>query len=136
TPSFKRRGQEAGLRFPDPKEIVLDGLNARIKLPRLGWVRLRMSRRVEGALRNVTITREGEKWFASIQAKQHETVAALGVAPTLGVDLGVVVIAATSDGQLVAPLRALAKHQRRVKYQQRALAKKKRNSSNFCKAVR
>ena len=45
-PRFKRRGQEAGLRFPDPKQFALDALNARLKLPKLGWVRLRMSRSV------------------------------------------------------------------------------------------
>jgi putative transposase len=135
-PSFKRRGQEAGLRFPDPKEFALDAVNARIKLPKLGWVRLRMSRSVEGALRNVTVTREAEKWFVSIQVEQHKSIVAPAVAPTLGIDVGLAAFAATSDGQLVAPLQALAKRQRQLKYLQRAVARKRKGSSNRRKAVR
>jgi putative transposase len=135
-PCFKRRGQEAGLRFPDPKQFTLDALNARIKLPKLGWVRLRMSRPVEGALRNVTVTREGERWFVSIQVEQHQTMAKLGEAPTLGIDVGLAAFAATSDGQLVAPLQALAKRKRQLKYLQRAAARRRKGSSNRRKALR
>ena len=134
-PSFKRRGEEPGLRFPAPKQFALDADNGRIKLPKLGWMRLRMSQLVEGALRNVSITKEGAKWFASIQVEQHETVPALLVAPTLGIDLGVTVFAATSDGAFVPPLRALAKQQARLKRYQRAVSRKKKGSGNRRKAV-
>lgn len=134
-PSFKRRGEEPGIRFPDPKQFAMDADNGRIKLPKLGWVRLRMSQRVEGTLSNVSITKEGAKWFASIQVEQNETVPSMGVAPTLGIDLGVAVFAATSDGTLVAPLQALAKQQVRLKRYQRAVSRKKKGSANRRKAV-
>ena len=147
-PSFKRRGEEPGIRFPDPKQFSMG--QGRIKLPKLGWVRLRMSQPVEGALRNVSITREGSKWLASIQVETSETVLALGVAPTLGIDLGLAQFAAFSeevrctsgDGNApkalqhhVAPLKALAKQQVRLKRYQRAVSRKKKGSANRRKAV-
>jgi putative transposase len=134
-PSFKRRGEEPGIRFPDPKQFALDVVNGRIKLPKLGWVRLRMSQPVEGTLRNVSITTEGTKWFAAIQVATNSTLQALGVAPTLGIDLGLATFAATSDGALVAPLRALARQQVRLKRYQRSVARKKKGSTNRRKAV-
>jgi putative transposase len=134
-PSFKRRGQEPGIRFPDPKQFSLDPLNSRAKLPKLGWVRLRMSRPVEGTLRNISVTREGDKWFISIQVKQYATLASLNLPPTLGIDLGLVAFGATSDGRLIAPLRALARRQRLLSYLQRAVARKRKRSSNRRKAV-
>ncbi len=138
-PSFKRRGEEPGIRFPDPKQFALDAANGRLKLPKLGYVRLRMSQPVEGTLRNVSVTREGTgtnaRWFASIQVETSETVAALGVPPTLGIDLGLAVFAATSDGDQIAPLRALAKQQKRLRHAQRAVARKKKGSANRRKAV-
>lgn len=134
-PRFKGRGEEPGIRFPDPKQFALDAANSRIKLPKLGWVRLRMSQPVEGALRNVSITRELSKWFASIQVETRETAPALGVAPTLGIDLGLVAFAATSDGALVAPLKALAKQQVRLRRYQRSVSRKKKGSANRRKAV-
>jgi Helix-turn-helix domain len=134
-PRFKRRGDDPGLRFPDPKQFALDQVNARIKLPKLGWLRLRMSRPVEGALRNVMLRREGQQWFASIQVEMSETVPLLEVPPTLGIDRGLSTFAATSDERLVPPLKALAKQQRRLRYLQRAVSRKRKGSSNRGKAV-
>ena len=134
-PEFKRYGDEPGIRFPDPKQFSMDAANGRIKLPKLGWVRLRMSQPVEGALHNVSITREGAKWLASIQVETRETAPALGLAPTLGIDLGLAAFAATSDGALVAPLKALAKQQVRLRRYQRSVARKKKGSANRKKAV-
>jgi putative transposase len=76
-PRFKCRGDEPGVRFPDPKQFALDQVNGRLKLPKLGWLRLRMSQPVEGVLRNVTLRREGDKWFASIQVEMSDTVPSL-----------------------------------------------------------
>lgn len=137
-PEFKRYGDEPGMRFPDPKQFALDHENGRVRLPKLGWVRLRMSQPVEGVLRNVSITREGAKWFASLQVENRETLPALDLhhaGPTLGIDLGLAAFAATSDGALVAPLKALARQQVRLKRYQRSVARKKRGSANRKKAV-
>lgn len=134
-PSFKRRGEEPGIRFPDPKQFGLDAANGRIKLPKLGWVRLRQSQPVIGTLRNVTITREGASWFASIQVQAADTVPALGVPPSLGIDLGLAQFAAMSDGQTVDPLKALARQQCRLRRYQRSVSRKKKGSANRRKAV-
>lgn len=134
-PRAKKRGEDAALRFPDPKQIEFDAAGGRIKLPKLGWVRLRMSREVEGEIRNVSLAREGAKWFASIQTEVAETAAALGVQPTLGIDVGVALFAATSDGQKIQPLNALARQEKRLRRQQRCVSRRKKGSKNRRKAV-
>ena len=134
-PAFKRYGDDPSLRFPDPKQFALDAANGRIKLPKLGWVRLRQSQPVLGELRNITVRREGSKWFASLQVEIALTVPALGTAPTLGIDMGLAAFVATSGGALIEPLKALAKQQHRLKHAQRALSRKKKGSSNRKKAI-
>lgn len=134
-PKFCRRGEEPGIRFPDPKQFALDQGNGRIKLPKLGWMRLRQSRPVEGTLKNVSLRREGQRWFCSIQVEQPETLPAAGVKPTLGIDLGLALFAATSDGQEISPLKALECQQRRLRRYQKALSRKKKGSANRRKAV-
>ena len=113
-PSFKRNGDCPGMRFPDPKQFSLDSANGRIKLPKVGWVRMRQSRIAEGELRNITVSREGAKWFASIQTRTTEVMPGLGVPPSLGIDLGLTAFAATSEGEMIAPLRALANRRKAV----------------------
>jgi putative transposase len=93
-PQFKARGQEPGIRFPDPKQFEIeqsmvgprDNLpsqaqlpqakrlaawcdTGRIKLSKVGWLRLRQSKEVTGELRNITLTRVGTKWFCSVQTR-------------------------------------------------------------------
>lgn len=134
-PRFKRRGENPGLRFPDPTQFSLDIVNGRIKLPKLGWLRLHLSQPVEGALRNASITSEGARWFVALQVEQRATAPAPDVAPTLGIDLGLTKFAAFSDGTFVEPLKAMAKQQRRLRCAQRALSRKQRGSANRRKAV-
>lgn len=134
-PKFKRRGQEPGLRFPDPKQFALDQANGRVKLPKLGWQRMRQSQPVPGVLKNASVTTERGKWFVSLQVELPNVLPSADLAPTLGIDLGVALFAATSDGQCIGPLAALKQQQRRLKHAQRAVSRKPKGSRNRRKAV-
>ncbi|MDT9146215.1 transposase, partial [Escherichia coli] len=65
------RSQHDSFRYPDPKQFKLDQLNGRIFLPKLGWMRLRLSRAVPGAPRNATLSRSAGKWYVSIQTERE-----------------------------------------------------------------
>jgi putative transposase len=122
------------MRFPDPKQFELDQMNQRIKPPKLGWLRLRQSRPVTGELRNVSLSREGAAWFCAMQT-QSASVAPAGLAPSLGIDMGLVQFATLSSGEAVAPLKAMAEQQRRLRRYQKSVSRKKKGSCNRRKAV-
>ncbi|NLD79474.1 MAG: hypothetical protein GX641_04035 [Mollicutes bacterium] len=42
-PKFKKKGQHDSFRFPDAKQIKLEEDNQRVFLPKLGWIRYRLS---------------------------------------------------------------------------------------------
>ena len=111
-PRFRGRGRDAGLRFPKASDCKLDTDNQRLKPPKLGWVRMRQSQPVEGEVRNYTLTQERGRWFVSIQVEQPDVIPAAGLVPTLGIDFGVTLFAATTDGECVAPLNALKRQQK------------------------
>jgi putative transposase len=123
------------MRFPDSKQIAYDQENERIKLPKVGWVRLRLSRPIEGEIRNVSVSREGERWYASIQTLSADIVPSSDLKPTLGLDLGVNVFAAGSDGRMIEPLNAYKLHQCRLRRYQRAVSRKVKGSENRKKAI-
>jgi len=79
-PTMKGYGHDVGLRYPNPSQLEFDGVRDRLKLPKVGWLRLRMSRPVEGEIRNVSITREG----ARTTAAGHAAAACRGVRKTSG----------------------------------------------------
>ena len=133
-PGFKRKGGGDSFRYPDPKQIKLDQVNARIFLPKLGWLRYRNSRDVLGDLRNVTVSQSGGKWFASIQT-QRDVEAPLPTAMTaIGIDVGIARFATMSDESFIAPLNSFKKHQQRLARYQRRMSRKVKFSSNWKKA--
>lgn len=135
-PRFKRRGDDPGIRFPNPKALELDQMNGRIKLPKLGWVRIRQSCVVTGDLRNVSLTRKLNKWHVSIQVRVPEVLPAADLQPTLGIDLGLVNFATLSNGERVQPLKALACKQARLRRYQKSVSRKVIGSANRKKAAK
>ena len=95
-----------------------------MKLPKLGWLRLRPSQLVQGELRNASVLRERGRWFMALQVELPDVLPSADLVPTLGVDLGVSLFAALSDGRTVEPLDALRKQQRRLRHAQRSVWRK------------
>jgi putative transposase len=101
-------------------------------------VRYHNSRTFVGTPKTLTILRRGERWFASIQVELPEP-AQPPVHPhpdnAVGIDRGVTVFAALSDGTHVAPVSPLKAAARALRVAQRALSRKKRGSHNRRKAA-
>lgn len=130
-PRFKKKGSGVAFRCPDSKQIRLDQANDRIFLPKLGWLRYRNSRDVPGAVRNVTVSQSGGKWFVSIQT-QREVAQPLPTATSaIGIDVGIARFATLSDGCFIAPLNSFKKHQQRLARYQRRMSRKVKFSSNW-----
>ena len=125
-PRFKRKGSGDALRFPDPKQIKLDQANNRLFLPKLGWLRYRNSRDVPGQVRNVTVSKSGGKWFASIQTQREVEHPCPTAATAIGIDVGIARFATMSDATFIAPLNSFKKQQQRLaRYQRRMSCKVK-----------
>lgn len=133
-PRFKRKGDTAGFRYPDPVQIKLDQANSRIFLPKLGWIRYRKSRDIAGELRNVTVSRTGQKWFISIQTEQEVSPQSSTATKAVGIDVGITRFATMSDGTYITPLNSFKKHQIRLRRYQRRMSQKVKFSNNWKKA--
>jgi len=132
-PCFKKKGRNDSFRYPAPKEIKLDQDNARVFLPKLGWLRYRKSREILGDVKNVTVSQAGGKFFASIQTEREVPDPVHPASSLVGVDLGVANFAALSTGERIVPVNALKRHTRRLAHHQRALSRKRKFSSNWKK---
>ena len=133
-PRFKKKGQHDSLRYPDPKQFKLDEGNGRIFLPKLGWMRLRLSRPVLGKSCNATVSQSGGKWFVSIQTEREVAQPVPQASSAIGIDMGVARFATFSDGSFLAPLASFKKHEIRLRRYQRAMSRKTKFSSNWKKA--
>lgn len=123
-PKFRKKGIHDRITLTND-QFSIDG--RRIRIPNLGWVRMRESLRFTGKILSATISRVADKWFVSITVDTDDI--ALRPAENqgaTGVDLGVSALAALSTGEKVIgpkPHRALLKRLRRLS---RSLSRKHR----------
>ena len=120
--------------FRYPQGFQIEEGDSRIYLPKIGWVRYRCSRALEGVARNVTVFRHADKWFVSIQTESEVEEPKHPSSSQIGIDLGICNFAAVSDGTSVKPLNALRKREYRLRRYQRMMSRKTKFSKNWKKA--
>ena len=130
-PRFKKKGEGDSMRFSKPPKVD-EKLN-KIYLPKIGWVKYRNSRPLQGKAKNITVSRRGEHWYISVQTEQEIERPRHQSTTMVGIDMGVARFATLSDGTFHAPLAAFARHQKQLSREQRKLAKKVKFSNNWKK---
>lgn len=133
-PKFKKKGAGDRFRYPDPKQFKLDQGNARIFLPKLGWLRYRKSRDVLGVAKNVTVSQSSGRWYVSIQTEREVDLPVHPSVSAVGIDVGVANFATLSDGAFIEPKNTFRRHEQRLARYQRAMSRKVRFSRNWHKA--
>ncbi|MBS4767820.1 RNA-guided endonuclease InsQ/TnpB family protein [Turicimonas muris] len=132
-PKFRKKGRDD--RFTLTNDLIsIDG--CRIRIPRLGWVRMRESLRFAGKIMSATISRVANRWFVSItvDTEDNSHLPKAENQGAAGVDLGVSALATLSTGEIIAgpkPHKALLL---RLKRLSRSLSRKQKGSANRGKA--
>jgi putative transposase len=132
-PQFRKKGVHDRFTLTND-QFSIDG--SRIRIPNLGWVRMRESLRFAGKLMSATISRVADRWFVSITVDTPDT-SRLPKAENqgaVGVDLGVSALATLSTGETIPgpkPHKALLDRLRRLS---RSLSRKQKGSANRKKA--
>jgi putative transposase len=137
-PRFKAASRFDSVQWEDTKGWGLDTENKRLHLLGIGHVKLRMHRPLWGTPKAITVSREGQRWWVSIRCADVPTQPLPSTGQSVGVDLGVCALVATSDGELVSEGRFAKRAKDRLVGAQRALATKQRGSMHrrrACEAV-
>ncbi len=102
----------------------------RVRVPKIGWVRFRLSRPVPPDAKSYRVTRDrAGRWFISFAHIPPDPIAGPGLGSVVGIDRGVVVSAALSTGELLhAPPVLPPGESKRLKVLQRRLARAERGS--------
>lgn len=133
-PQFKKKGKSRDSFTLTNDQFSVEA--SRIRIPHLGWVRMRESLRFKGKILSATISRIAERWYVSISVetddKSHLPQAEnQGVA---GVDLGIKALATLSTGEVIAGIKPLKRLMNRLKRLSRSLSRKIKSSANRNKA--
>lgn len=131
-PKFRKKGVHDRFSLTND-QFSVEG--SRIRIPNLGWVRMRESLRFSGKIMSATISRVADRWFVSITVDTDDAPKrAAENQGVVGVDLGVSALATLSTGEKVVgpkPYKALLT---RLKRLSRSLSRKQKGSANRAKA--
>jgi putative transposase len=134
-PRFKKKGKSAdSFRFPQAVRMV----GNRIQLPKIGRVRLFLSRPVVGTIGSATVRRSASgDWFVMLVVDdgQDEPAKANACGDAVGVDLGLTTFATCSDGEKIPPPRFFRSNERLIARLQRIVSRRKKGSNRRRKAV-
>ncbi len=134
-PRFRPRSRWDSLQWEDRSGWRLDAASRRLNLMGVGGLKVRLHRPIRGIPKAITVRREGRRWWVIIRCVD---VPAQPLAPTgrhVGIDLGVQVLVATSDGALITNDRHAQRAAQRLARAQQDLATKQRGSQHRRRAV-
>ncbi|WP_043590980.1 RNA-guided endonuclease TnpB family protein [Frankia sp. BMG5.23] len=107
----------------------------KLRLPKIGDVDVRWSRRLPSTPSTVTVIRDSSgRYFASFVVETGPEPALAQTERVIGIDLGLTHFAVLSDGTKIASPRLLRRAEKRLKKTQRDLSCKKKGSNNRAKA--
>jgi putative transposase len=130
-PKFHKKGVKDSFTVDNTK-FAVDG--KRIRIPKLGWVRMTEELRFDGKLMSATVKKRAGKWFVSIAVETTDAVSENQATGAVGIDLGVKPLATLSDGTVFENPKTYYKYDKQLRRTQKSLSRKKKGSKNRAKA--
>jgi putative transposase len=131
----KFRSKKAGhFAFRIPQRVKVEG--GRVYVPKIGWVRIRQSREVEGKTKSVTFKRDATgHWYVGLTTEfEMPDIEPPAPENPVGVDLGLKDLFVLSDGGRVSAPRFARRADRKLRKAQKNLSRKKPGSRRREKA--
>ena len=122
-PNFKTKKTAQSYKTNSQKGLItiLDG---RVKLPKVGWVKLKLHRQVRGLIKSATISKTATgKYFISILCEEEMSLLPK-TDSNLGIDLGLENFAILSTGEKVENPRYLASLSKKLAKEQKDLSRR------------
>jgi putative transposase len=132
-PTFRKKGVHDRFSISND-QFDIKGFH--IRIPNLGWVKMREALRFTGKIMSATVSRVADKWFVSITVDTLDD-SCLPKAENqgvVGVDLGIMALATLSTGESVVGPKAHKALLQRLQRNSRDLSRKMEGSKNREKA--
>lgn len=130
-PRFKGEGRYDSITYPQQPgfQITPQGL----KLSKIGTIKIKLHRNIDGTVKTCTIKRECNRWYACFSV-EYEPVEKPIPDKAIGIDMGIKSFAVTSDGEVIDNPKYFLKSEKKLISKQRQLSRKTRGSANRKKA--
>ena len=133
-PRFKSASRFNSFCYPQNANNAFSLSGNKLHLSKIGKVKIKLSRPVEGLIKTCTIKRENAKWFVLFSVElAPEPLPKTG--KQIGIDAGIESFITLSDGRQIENFKYFQSSQNKLRVAQRSVARKKKGSNSRRKAV-
>ena len=105
-PRWRKRGVHDSYQADNGRGTVR-ACGRSVRLPRIGWVKMREEFRFAGEVTTVVVSNDGIRWYVSIGVDTGTTPPPERTGASVGIDMGVKTLATLSDGTVIENPKAL-----------------------------
>jgi putative transposase len=131
-PRFRASGRFDSLTYPQGGFSVS---GRHLQVSKVGAVKIKLHRPIDGTVKTLTIKREAGKWFACFSA-EVESVPLQPSTEAVGIDVGLTHFATLSDGTAIDNPRYARRAEAKMRRAQRKIERRRRGSAGRRQAVR
>jgi putative transposase len=102
----------------------------KLHLSKIGSVRIRLSREIEGTIKTCTIKREADGWYVIFAVEENQSRFFPKTGDSVGIDVGIENFAALSTGEIIENPEFLREAERELKTAQRCVSRRTNKRSN------
>lgn len=124
-PRFKAQSRFDSVGYPDGSGWRLQPDRKRLYLKGVGTIRCLVRGRMRGIPKTITVRRRENRWEVTVLCAKVERERLLPTGRSVGIDLGIVVLAATSDGEFLPNARPRRRQAERLSALQRDLHRRR-----------
>lgn len=110
--------------------------NGRIKLPKIGLLRIFKDAPIEGNFKNATIKKEPTGYFICITTDTKKSIQSQDESQILGLDMGITYFAVDSNGCFISNPKHFKRYEKQLRIENRSLARKKKGSGSWKKQAK
>lgn len=108
-------------------KILDDG---KLRLSKIGDLKLIQHREIEGKIKTITVKREGNQWYASFSTELKVKIDPVEIKSAVGIDVGIKTLATLSNGEEIPNIKTTNNYEKRLTKIQRKLSRMKKGSNN------
>lgn len=132
-PTFKKKGKHDS--FTCPQKFRVEEERSRIVIPKVGEVKYRNSRTIEGKVKSITVSKNCGHWYVSILTEQEIQEQPKTFINPVGIDVGLKEFAVLSTGETIENPRFYRILEEKLAKEQRKLSRKEKFSNNWKKQL-
>lgn len=130
-PRFHGRNRYDSFTYPQSGFDITD--DGKLKLSKIGEIKIKQHRNIEGKIKTCTIKRDVDQWYCSFSVEMDPELPLEPTGQSIGIDVGLKSLITLSNGEQVDPPKFLRQSEDKLVKAQRELSRKKKGSNNMDK---